>query len=94
ARWITEVFLEQDHSKLIPILEACGAESYYDQLSTITIPCAVVIGDKDATTPPFHTNGLVRNIPNATRIDVAGKGHCLNVEAPEEIIAAIQMLDV
>ncbi len=93
-RWIVTVFLEQDHSKLLPILQAFGDESYYDNLKNISIPCAVVIGDKDATTPAFHTDDIVREIPHTTRIDLKGKGHCLNVEAPEEIISAIQLMDI
>lgn len=93
-RWIVTVFLEQDHSKLLPILQAFGDESYYDSLKNISIPCAVVIGDKDATTPSFHTDDIVKGIPNTTRIDIKGKGHCLNVEAPEEIIKAIQLMDI
>ncbi len=92
--WIPGEFLKQDHSKLVPILKAFGEESYYDRLKNIGVPCAVVIGDRDATTPPFHTNDIVKNIPNATRIDVIGKGHCLNVEAPEEIIKAIKLVDI
>ncbi len=94
VRVISEIFLQQDHSKLIPILEAFGNESYYDRLKDISIPCAVVIGEKDATTPPFHTDNIVKEIPNTTRIEVKGKGHCLNVEAPEEIIKAIKLMDI
>lgn len=93
-RWIVTVFLEQDHSKLVPILQAFADESYYDSLKSISIPCAVVIGDKDATTPPFHTDNIVKEIPNTTRIDIKGKGHCLNVEAPEDIISAIALMDI
>lgn len=92
--WIVTVFLEQDHSKLVPILQAFAEESYYESLKNISIPCAVVIGDKDATTPPFHTDNIVKEIPNTKRIDIKGKGHCLNVEAPEEIIKAIQLMDI
>lgn len=94
VRVIPEVILQQDHSKLIPILQAFGEESYYDSLKNISIPCAVVIGEKDATTPPFHTNNIVKEIPKTTRIDIKGAGHCLNVEAPEEIISAIQLMDI
>ncbi|MCI4671800.1 MAG: alpha/beta hydrolase [Bacteroidia bacterium] len=92
-RVILEIFPQQDHSKLVPILNAFAKESYYDQLGKISIPSAIVIGDKDATTPPFHTTDLVEKIPKSTRIDIKGKGHCLNVEAPEEIIKAIQLMD-
>ncbi|MEL7530791.1 MAG: alpha/beta hydrolase [Bacteroidota bacterium] len=91
-RVIPEIFTQQNHHRLIPILQAFGDESYYERLSEIKIPCKIVIGDKDKTTPPFHTDDLVRLIPNSTRIDVPNKGHCLNAEAPEVIIAAIESL--
>lgn len=93
VRVILEVFKQQDHSKLVPILKAFADESYYDQLKNITVPCAVVVGTKDATTPPFHTDSIVKEIPNTTRIDIKGKGHCLNAEAPDEIINAIKLMD-
>lgn len=93
AGWISEEFLKTDHVKLVPIIKAFAEESYYDRLHEISIPCTVVIGDKDATTPPFHTDDMVKSIPNTTRIDIKGKGHCLNVEAPEEIIKAIKLMD-
>lgn len=93
VRWVSDILLQQNHSKLVPILEACVRESYYDRLAEITVPCAVVLGDKDVTTPSFHTDDIVKGIPNATRIDVEGKGHCLNAEAPQEVIKAIQLVD-
>ena len=93
VRVVPEIFLKQDHSKLLPILEAFGVENYYPELHKITLPTAVVIGTKDATSPPFHTDDLVKMIPNATRIDVLDKGHCLNAEAPNEIVKAVQLVD-
>ena len=92
-RSILEIFPQQDHLKLTPSLQALTDENYYGRLHEISIPCTVVIGDQDATTPPFHSDDLVKKIPNSTRIDLKGKGHCLNVEAPEEIVQAIQGLD-
>jgi len=93
-RLIPEVFQQQNHKQLIPILKAFANESYYNRLKEITIPCAIIIGDKDTTTPPFHTNDIVKGIPNTTRIDIKGKGHCLNAEAPNDIIEAIKLMDI
>lgn len=93
VRWVPDILSQQDHRPLVPILEACVHESYYDRLSAITVPCVVMLGDQDVTTPPFHTDDIVREIPNATRIDVRGKGHCLNVEAPREVTQAVQRVD-
>ncbi|MFK7925910.1 MAG: alpha/beta fold hydrolase [Bacteroidia bacterium] len=91
-RMIPEIFNQQDHKPLIPILAAFGDENYYDQLDQIKIPCKIIVGDKDKTTPPFHTDDLARFIPNNTRIDVPNKGHCLNAESPEVIIEAVEAL--
>ena len=94
VRWVPNILLQQDHTQLVPILEACVRESYYDRLSAITVPCVVMLGDQDVTTPAFHTDDIVRKLSNATRIDVKGKGHCLNVEAPQEVIKAIRLVDL
>lgn len=94
VRIVSEVVLKQNHIQLIPILKAFIHENYYKQLPQIKIPCAVLIGEKDATTPMFHTANIVQQIPNATRIDIKEKGHCLNFEAPKEVVRAIQLMDV
>lgn len=94
VRVLPEVIAQQNHVNLIPILKAFVNENYYSQLHKINIPCAVLIGEKDATTPMFHTTNIVKQIPNATRIDVKEKGHCLNFEAPQEVVRAIQLMDI
>ena len=88
-RVFNEIFQAQNHKALIPILEAFGNESYYDQLHKITVPCTVIIGSSDKTTPPFHTEDLVKLIPNATKVVIPNKGHGLNWEAPESITKEI-----
>lgn len=87
-----DVFQSQNHRALVPVLEAFGNESYYDQLHKISIPCTVLIGLKDKTTPPFHSEDLARLIPNAKKVTLPGKGHVLNWEAPEVICAAISSI--
>lgn len=42
-RVFLEIFLAQDHSKLVPIMKAFAAEDHYDNLKNITIPCAIMI---------------------------------------------------
>ena len=82
-------FLEQDHSKLIPILEAMVGESRYDRLGELDLPCTVVVGSKDKTTPPFHTADLHAGIAGSELVTVPGMGHLLNWEAPEVLVEAI-----
>jgi pimeloyl-ACP methyl ester carboxylesterase len=94
VRAVPEVIAQQKHIPLIPILKAFIQENYYKQLHQIQIPCAVLIGEKDATTPPFHSTMIAKHIPNTTKITVQEKGHCLNFEAPEEVVRAIQLMDI
>ena len=86
------VFLEQDHGKLVPILHALSGESRYSRLGEIQMPCVVVCGEKDKTTPTWHARRLGAEIPGARNVWVPGKGHMLNWEAPEEIVRAIRSL--
>ncbi len=89
-----KVFLEEfrsnDQGTILPILEAFGAESYYDRLHTIPIPVTVICGRKDRTTPPWHTEKLAATIPSARAVWVDGAGHLLNWEAPDVVVDAVK----
>lgn len=86
------VFLEADHAKLIPILQAMVDENRYDRLDEIEMPCTVLVGSKDKTTPPFHTADLHAGIQGSTLVTLPGIGHGLNWEAPDAIVAEIVAL--
>lgn len=92
AQAFTPVFLKADHSQLIPILQAMVDESRYRQLGQINLPCTVLIGDKDKTTPPFHSADLHSGIAGSTLVTLPGVGHAANWEAPEEIVREIVAL--
>lgn len=85
-------FREQDLRGLMPILEAFVRETRYADLSRISMKCTIVVGDKDKTTPPFHTEWLHNGIVGSKLRSVAGKGHMLNWEAPEVLIEEIAAL--
>ncbi|MFT7587411.1 MAG: non-heme chloroperoxidase [Cellvibrionaceae bacterium] len=91
-RVFVDSFLAQDHSKLIPILKAMDETSYYDRLGEINVPTVVVCGKKDGTTPPWHSESLGRDIPNARNVWVPDRGHMLNWEAPEALIKVVSEL--
>ena len=55
-------------------------------------PSTIVVGEKDKTTPPFHTEWLHNGIAGSKLRSVAGKGHMLNWEAPEVLIEEIVAL--
>ncbi len=86
------VFSAQDHKALVPILSALGDESYYDQLKNISLPCTIIVGTKDHTTPAFHTDDMHANLPNSKVVKVPGAGHMLNWEAPDALIAELEAL--
>lgn len=86
------VFLDTDHANLIPILQAMVNENRYDRLGEIAMPCTVVVGSKDKTTPPFHTADLHAGIAGSTLLTLPGVGHGLQWESPDEIAAEIVKL--
>ena len=89
VRGMLNVFIRINHKALIPILQAFGDESYYERLGEIDLPTTVIVGEKDQTTPPFHSNDLASGIKGAKFIKVKDKGHLLNWEAPDKLVGEI-----
>jgi pimeloyl-ACP methyl ester carboxylesterase len=73
------------HGELWPIIKAFGDEDHYPQLKNITLPCTVMVGDRDKTTPAFHTQDMARLIPGAKFVALPGAGHFANWEAADTI---------
>lgn len=91
-RAFNEMFCEQRHLSLVPLVRAVTKESYYDRLSEIVVPTVVVCGEQDRTSPRWHSEQLGVRIPDARNVWVEGKGHLLNWEAPESLVAAVRSL--
>ena len=91
-RVFLETFGTLDHAPLIPILRAMDETDYYDRLGEIGVPTVVMCGEKDGTTPPWHSEQLGRDIPNAENVWVPDRGHMLNWEAPDVLIGKIAAL--
>lgn len=89
-QFFLDIFVTIPHQRLIPILEALAHEDYYARLGEIQIPCVVICGELDKTTPRWHSERMGKEIPNARNVWVKGKGHVLNWEAPESLIETIQ----
>ena len=85
-------FRSQDHSKLVPILRAFVDEDRYARLGEIDLPCTIIVGTKDKTTPPFHTADLHAGITGSKLVSVPNMGHTLNWEAPVEVANEIAQL--
>lgn len=85
-----EVFLRQDHRVIAPMLVAFGAEDRYPRLGEIDVPTVVVAGGADGTAPPVHAERLAAGIPGARLERIPGRGHLLNWEAVDELVAVVR----
>ncbi|WP_375392374.1 alpha/beta fold hydrolase [uncultured Sphingomonas sp.] len=60
-----------------------------DLLPAITCPVLVAVGSEDVWSPPDQHRAIAAAIPGARLTVVAGAGHMLPAEAPDELNAAI-----
>ena len=88
----TATFRKSNLKQLVPILTAFVKEDRYDQLGNVSLPCRIVVGEKDKTTPPFHTDWLHRGIKGSTLKRIPKMGHMLNWESPEILVEEITAL--
>ena len=86
---LIDAFHKKDLKSLVPILTAFVVEDRYSQLSKVSLPCTIIVGTKDKTTPPFHTDDLHKGIKNSKLVRVLTKVHMLNWEAPQALITKI-----
>jgi pimeloyl-ACP methyl ester carboxylesterase len=84
-----DMFLQQDHGPLLPILRACMREDRYPRLAEIAVPTVVMVGSADRTTPPSHARRLAAGVPGARLVTVPDAGHILNWEAPDALVDVI-----
>lgn len=54
------------------------------RLAQIKVPTLVISGEKDSTATPFAQRTLTRGIPGARQVIIAGAGHAVSVDHPEE----------
>ncbi|MFI7413943.1 alpha/beta fold hydrolase [Streptomyces sp. NPDC049627] len=87
-----EVFLQQAHSLLVPIVRAFAGEDRYPRLAEITVPTVVMVGSADRSTPLSHARRLAAGIPGARLITVPDAGHMLNWESPHALVQAVVSL--
>ncbi|NWF69986.1 MAG: alpha/beta hydrolase [Chloroflexi bacterium] len=91
-RALLDMFVTTNHKALLPMLQALGDEDYYPRLGEIKIPCVVVCGTLDQTTPRWHSERLGKAIAGARNMWLEGKGHIIHWEAPQAIVEAVQSL--
>jgi len=72
-------------------LSACNA--YADALASaakVRVPTKVILGERDMMTPAKAGKALAAAIPEARTVVLAGAGHMLMTERPDELLAAIR----
>lgn len=87
-----DAFQANDHRALVPLLRALVAQSDYPRLPEIDLPCRIVVGSEDHTTPSFHADDLHAGIRGSTLKRLPDMGHMLNWEAPEVLVTEIRTL--
>jgi pimeloyl-ACP methyl ester carboxylesterase len=60
-----------------------------ESLATIQVPTLVIVGEKDALTPPSDSRALAAAIPGARLVEIPGAGHFSNLQAPGPFNAAL-----
>ena len=60
-----------------------------DLLSRIAVPTLVLVGERDAVTPPGDSELMASRIPNAKLVKISGAAHLSNLEKPQEFSEAI-----
>jgi non-heme chloroperoxidase len=86
------MFRAQDLGPLVPILEAMVRENRYAALDAIDLPCTIVVGTSDRTTPPFHTEELAAGIRGSRLVRVPRAGHMVNWEASHLVVDEVLRL--
>lgn len=72
-------------------LAACNA--YANALTAaakVAVPTTVILGERDMMTPAKAGKALAAAIPNARTVVLAGAGHMMMSERPDELLAAIR----
>jgi pimeloyl-ACP methyl ester carboxylesterase len=61
----------------------------HDVLRAFDRPALVVVGERDALSPPQVARQLTELLPDGELVEIPGAGHLTPVEAPDEVAAAI-----
>ena len=63
-----------------------------DYLDAVDVPATVVVGEDDRLTPPAQAEKLVERLRDVEFVRIAGAGHTVMVEQPDEVTKAIRRL--
>jgi pimeloyl-ACP methyl ester carboxylesterase len=70
--------------------QACNRFDRSENISTITWPTLILVGERDAMTPPAFSEALQKEILHSKLVLVPGAGHLVMLEKPREVNQAIE----
>ncbi len=73
-------------------LAVLGREPVLDRLSDLTMPCLIVVGQKDMPTPLPQAEAMQQGVADGVLVQVAGAGHLSILERPDIVVGAIEQL--
>jgi 3-oxoadipate enol-lactonase len=84
-----EVLLRNDPVRFAAACRALAKMDLRPELRRIQNATLIVVGARDAATPPALARELVSGIVGAKLVELPGCGHCPPLEQPAELVAAI-----
>jgi pimeloyl-ACP methyl ester carboxylesterase len=85
-----DTFLATTPDVRLSHLAAMGAMDLREGRAAIAVPTTVVVGSRDALTPPHMSREIAGDIAGAQLVEVPGGGHMLPLEAIELLVDLIQ----
>lgn len=90
---LLEIFEANDLGSYVAVCHALGRFDYRNLVSSIGVPCTVMVGELDPATPVEFSRDLASRIPGARLRVVGGAGHMSPVERPMALVDEIENLD-
>jgi 3-oxoadipate enol-lactonase len=67
------------------VMGVINRQSIYDEISKITTPTLIMVGDQDIATVPAKAQRIHKQIAGSTLVVIPGAGHSSSIEEPEFI---------
>jgi pimeloyl-ACP methyl ester carboxylesterase len=72
-------------------LSACNAyEGALEAAAKVKVPATVLVGERDMMTPAKAGKALAAALPGSRTVVLAGAGHMMMAERPDEVLAAMR----
>lgn len=72
-------------------LAACNAyEDALEAASKVKVPATIIVGERDMMTPAKAGKALAAALPGSRTVVLAGAGHMMMCERPDEVLAAMR----